>query len=123
MVYKLVTPPDRLNPERVARTRHDNDKDAADIEVTPVMKDRAWHLRHIYDIRRKVQCASDIGLNRVENVFRRGFKAWALMLLPNLRLKSACDGELKLHGIKHSVHNEPEGSENQAASSVPSSSI
>ena len=51
-------------------------------------------------VRPEVQCASvpsevDVAAtNRVENVFRRrrGVKAWALMLLPNLRIK----GDLKI---------------------------
>ena len=53
-------------------------------------------LPHI-DIRREVQSASEIdtaGMNRIENVFWKGVKSLALMLLPNLRLKS--DGELKM---------------------------
>lgn len=90
-------PPDRLNPERVARARHD--QYTADIEVTPAVEDKdsiehasqahilkvmelmgcdegyessVRRLPHI-DIRREVQCASEIdtaGLNRVANVFR-----------------------------------------------------
>ena len=51
------------------------------------------------DVRREVQCASvpseiDVAaMNRIENVFRRGVKGWALMLLPNLRIKGDLNTE------------------------------
>ena len=77
-----------------------------------------WRLPHI-DIRRKVQYASEIdttcntSMNWVENVFWRGIKAFALILLPGLY------GNLKMvFGIE-----EPEESEGQAASIVPSHRI
>ena len=57
-------------------------------------------------------------------MFQRGIKAWALLLLPNLRLKS--DGELKralnIQSIM-TIIEEPEGSENQATCSALCSSI
>ena len=79
------------------------------------------------DVRRKVQCASvpsgvDVAaINQVENVFRRGEKAWALTLLPNLRIK----GDLRMAFSIQSITtiDEPEDCENQATSCVPSSSI
>ena len=74
------------------------------------MKERAWQLPH-FDIRHNVQCSSDIDMDGL-NVFRRGVKACALMVLPNLRLNT--DGELKLDLIM---------TENQAACFFPSSSL
>ena len=49
------------------------------------------------EVRNDVQCASQLdaaSVQRIENVFRRGIKAWARMLLPDLKLK--CDSELKI---------------------------
>ena len=46
-------------------------------------------LPHI-DIRHQVESANEIGagsMQRIENVFLKGIKAWICMLLPNLRLK------------------------------------
>ena len=61
-------------------------------------------------------------MNRVENVFRRGVKAWALMMLPNLRIKGDLKMAFSIQSITTTTE-EPEDSENQAASCVPSSSI
>ena len=80
------------------------------------------------DVCREVQCASvpsevDIAaMNRVENVFRRGVKAWALLLLPNLRIKGDLKMAFSIQSITTTIE-EPEDCENQAASCVPSSSI
>eukprot|EP00731_Ephydatia_muelleri_P027492 Em0019g365a len=49
------------------------------------------------EVRNDVQCASQLdaaSVQRIENVFQRGIKAWARMLLPDLKLK--CDSELKI---------------------------
>ena len=53
-------------------------------------------LPHI-DVRNQIQYASELdaaSVQRIENVFRRGIKAWARILLPDLKLK--CDSELKI---------------------------
>ena len=80
------------------------------------------------DVRREVQRASvpsevDVAaMNRVENVFRRGVQAWALMLLPNLRIKGDLKMAFSIQSITTTIE-EPEDCENQTASCVPSSSI
>ena len=53
-------------------------------------------LPHI-DIRYQVECANEISagsMQRIENVFLKGIKAWICLLLPNLRLK--CDEDMKM---------------------------
>ena len=52
-------------------------------------------LPHI-DVRNQIQYASELdaaSVQRIENVFRRGIKALARMLLPGLNLKSDSDSD------------------------------
>ena len=120
--------PQRLNAKAQARVHHDQD-DAVESEAIAVEDDDPIEhasQAHIFmelmgcdegyesavrrlpriDVRREVQCASvpsevDVAaMNRVENVFRRGVQAWALMLLPNLRIK----GDLKMAFSIQSMH-------------------
>ena len=56
---------------------------------------RKWRLPHI-DIRQEVECANEFdtgSMQRIENVFLRGIKAWICMLLPNLKVK--CDADMR----------------------------
>ena len=113
----------RSNPEREARIHHTTDASASSVlEEAPAITDEAIQyasqahilkvmgqmgcedgyessvrrLPHI-DVRRHVQFASELdaaSVQRIENVFRRGIKALARMLLPGLNLKS--DSDIKI---------------------------
>ena len=69
------------------------------------------------NIRREVLGLSEIpvaSMQRIDNVFWRGIKAWAHMLLPNLRLK--CDGDLKM---SYKIWSAAEATEEQPPKAVP----
>ena len=144
--------PQRLNPERQAWVHPDQDDavDSEVIAVEdddPIEHASQAHILKVLelmgcnegyesavrqlpqiDVRHEVQCASvpsevDVAaMNRVENVFRRGLKAWALMLLLNLRIKGDLKMAFSIQSITTTIE-ELEDCENQVASCVPSSSI
>eukprot|EP00731_Ephydatia_muelleri_P000275 Em0001g275a len=144
--------PQRLNPERQAQVHPDQDdavdseviavedddpiENASQAHILKVMElmgcDEGYEsaVRQLpqIDVRHEVQCASvpsevDVAaMNRVENVFRRGLKAWALMLLLNLRIKGDLKMAFSIQSITTTIE-ELEDCENQVASCVPSSSI
>lgn len=57
-----------------------------------------------YDVRRQVQYVRELdaaAIQRIESVFQRGVKAWACMLLPDLKMK--CDSDIKITSTVQSI--------------------